>query len=177
MGIYTRPADIMRAQEARFRKVAVTMELAHTELVRGGKRDAAEATSGSITTAKLRAMGHPFGRVGGQGSATIGRGIQGAKGRFKGTGGKGQVTAKGVVQPLPINDQTGDLRKSFFLDGPTGKNMVYDMGFAASYAKYVLSPTGTKAMVPRGYFEFIKKRHKARKAAAIKVVRDQQRRP
>jgi hypothetical protein len=149
----------------------------HRELVRGGAGDASESTGGSLTTAQLRRMGHPFGRTSGPGSGTLGRGIQGKKSRFKGAGQKGQVTAKGVVQPLPINNQTGKLRDSFFLNGPTGRNQVYDMGFAAPYAKFVLSPTGTTKMVARGYFEFIKKRHRARSAAAIKVVRDKQKQP
>jgi hypothetical protein len=177
MAIYTRPADIMRAQEARFRRMGVAMLDVHRELVRGGKRDAAEATGGAISTKDLKAMGHPFGRVGGQGSGTIGRGIQGDRKRFSGKGDKGQITTKGVVKPLPINKQTGKLRDSFFLNGPTGPNHVYDMGFAAPYATFVLSPSGTKRMIPRGYFEFIKRRHKARKAAAIKVARDIQKQP
>jgi hypothetical protein len=147
-------------------------------------------------------MGHPFAR---EGSAA--RGIKGKdkQAKFKGYGkrysfqstnkqgnvvsqSQTQVKAKGKVNPLPINKQTGELRRSFFKTKYGGKDRVVWMGFRSPHAKYVLSPTGTKHMIYRGFYSrsknggvrdmgIIAQRHRARSAALVQSVRARQRKP
>lgn len=202
MAIITRPTDLARVQRDRFARMAVTYESAHKELCAGGEQDHRDYTSGSISTKQLAAMGHPFGRTGGQGSGTVGRGIQGSKAKFKGVGsydtlstnkrgvwtaGKSkQISGKGSVSPLPINKQTGRLQQSFFRTGEAGSTRTVRMGFRIPYASQVLNPNGTKRMIARGFYSkgssmagagILVKRHKARSAGVVQAVRDQQRKP
>jgi hypothetical protein len=62
------------------------------------------------------------------------------------------------------------------------------MGFRSPHAKYVLSPTGTKKMIYRGFYSrsknggvrdmgIIAQRHRARSAALVQSVRARQRKP
>jgi hypothetical protein len=171
MATHKSVASLMRAQEERFRRMDLSMNNLHTELVRGAYRDAAELTGGKVSTRTLRQMGHPFGRIGGAGSRTTGRGIQGDPRRFRGIGRKGQIT-RGAIRPLPINKQTGELRNKMKLEGPRGVEKVYSLGSSAPYAGFVLNPKGTRKMIARGYFPEIVRRHKARKAAFIRVYRE-----
>lgn len=171
MARHTSVASLMRAQEARFKRMELTMDNLHLELVRGSYRDAAELTGGKVKQKTLDQMGNPFGRLGGAGSRTAGRGIQGDAKRFRGVGRKGQIT-RGAIKPLPINKQTGRLRSEMKLTGPVGREKLFTLGSTAPYAQYVLNPKGTRKMIARGYFPEIVRRHKARKAAFIRVYRE-----
>jgi hypothetical protein len=150
--------------EKRFKQVGITAETVHAELYTGGKSDHFEFTDGKITTKDLKAAGHPFAR---QGQAQRGNQTK------KQLGGKRGFR----VNLLPINEQTGNLRRSYFETKPTGKDKVVRMGFRIRYAKFVLSPTGTRKMVARGFYSsggkagIIRKRHKLRLAVAKKLYR------
>lgn len=178
MGQFTRVADLQRRQAERFRQVGVKILTVHKELVSGGSQDFDELTAGSVSTRQLRSMGHPFGRSGGQGSDTGGRGVRKKLGVV---GSKGQTTHRGgVLRPLPINRQTGKLRRGKFVRGPMGIRRAYDIGSSAPYEPFILSPTGTSKMVARGFWgpggEF-RKRHRARVQSALIVIRELQRKP
>ena len=203
MSVYQRPADLARAQQRRFDAMHKTHENVHDELVGQGQNDHNAYTGGGISKKALRAMGHPFAR---EGSAA--RGIKDKKkqAKFAGYGkrytfqatnkqgkvvtqSKTQVGAKGKVNPLPINKQTGQLRSSFFRTKYGGKDRVVWMGFRSPHAKYVLSPTGTKHMIYRGFYSksrnttsvrdlgIIAQRHRARSAALVQSVRARHRKP
>lgn len=159
--------------EKHFRQVGVSAEAVHEVLVEGGQKDHFEYTAGAIKTKTLRRMGHPFARNG-----NAARGIVGSQSKLKSFGkAKGQIHGRGV-RPLPINIQTGKLRASFYRTNVKGKDLVVKMGFRMPYARFVLSPTGTKKMIARGFysnggqFGIIKKRHKFRLAVAKKVYRE-----
>jgi hypothetical protein len=200
MGIYTSPAALMVAQKQRFAGVKLTQTSMHRLAVQGGQEDHRDYTGGSVKTRELRAMGHPFGRSGGQGTNTGGRGIVRNVGRFKGAGAQtvtsgyrsksGQylfkiksqsaVSGRGKISPLPINRQTGLMQSSLVTTGPSGANQTYRVGFVAPYAKYVLSPYGTRKMVARGFYSkgnsvgglgVIAKMHRARNRGLILAVR------
>lgn len=199
MSVYQRPADLARAQQLRFNKMALTQVKAHEELVQQGENDHKAYVLGGISSKALKAMGHPFAR---QGSAA--RGIVKNKKQFKTYGNrygyqsttkKGVVNAsrtqvsKGKVDPLPINVQTGQLRRSYFRTKYSGRDKVVWMGFRSPHAKAVLSPTGTKKMIYRGFYSksrnstsprdlgIIAQRHRARSQALIQSVRARNRKP
>jgi hypothetical protein len=168
-----RPADIMRAMDRRIKRVGLAQVDMHMELVRGGEQDHAQLTSGRVPEAQLRAMGHPFGRTAGgaRGVVKKSRKYGALSARAKS---KGAVIRKGVLMPLPINRQTGMMRASYFKTAPSGKDRIVNMGFNAPYARYVLSPTGTRYMTARGFYSVgdsmaglgeIARRHRARTAA------------
>lgn len=198
MSVYQRPADLARAQQRRFDAMKLTQQGAHKELVEQGQNDHIAYTGGGVDKKALRAMGHPFAREG-----ASGRGIVKNKAQFKSYGNRyafqsttkngvvnksqAQVT-KGKINPLPINRQSGQLRRSYFKTGYQGRDMVVRMGFKAPHAKYVLSPTGTKKMIYRGFYSktrnssgsdqgIIARRHRARSAALVQSVRKRQRKP
>lgn len=203
MSVFQRPADLARAQTARFNAMHKTHESVHEELVGQGQNDHNAYTGGGLSKKTLRAMGHPFAREG-----SAGRGIKdkakqkkfagyGRRYAFQATDKNGkvvtqtktQVQARGKVNPLPINKQTGELRRSFFRTKYGGKDRVVWMGFRSKHAKYVLSPTGTKKMIYRGFYSrskastsvrdmgIIAQRHRARSAALVQSVRARQRKP
>lgn len=146
----------------------------HKELATQGREDFHDQTGGQVKSKTLAAMGHPFGRMATGGMRNI---TKGRAGSFSDAGLKGQVTKKGVVRPLPINVQTGRLRRAITLQGPSGRLKVYKLYSAAPHAKYVLSPTGTRKMIARGLLGprgLLRKRHKARLSALVDVLRAQQ---
>lgn len=193
MPTFHRPADLVRYQESRFRKMKLDRERVHRELVQQSISDHYEYTQGSISTKALAEMGHPFGR-----SGAGARGVKAAKRKkFAGAGAirgyetdkagrwknsvKPQVNSRGAVNPLPINRQTGKLRKSLRVTGPSGPLRIYRAGFTAEYAGFVLSPKGTSKMVARGFYSqgnsvagmgIIARNHKARLAALARVIRN-----
>lgn len=195
MGVYDTPTQLRLRQRTRFAAVIKDIHKVHKMIAEDGEEDFENATTGSVTPATLAAMGHPFGRLNGgrfrrasdgtrkliDGTGTGGgRGIKGGGKRFKGKGIKGQITAKGVIRPLPINRQSGMLHLGIKLVGPVGKGREFKLFSNAPHAKFVLRPGGTRLMVDRGLLGrngFLRKRHKARIAAYVDVVRKTGRKP
>lgn len=101
--------------------------------------------SGAITTRQLRRLGHPFGRGSSPAQREAGyRSMRGAPpARIR------SVLGRTAVPPLPINAQTGRLRASVRVRKAGEQD--YRVGAATPYAKYILSPTGTRLMVGRGF--------------------------
>ena len=180
MGVFTSPTQLRIHQRARFARVIGDMKKVHQMTARGGRKDFRESTQGGVKTDTLRKMGHPFGRIRSGNVATGGRGISGDGRRFVGSGIKGQVTRKGVLRPLPINQQTGKLHAAIRLAGPSGIHMEYRLFSSVPYAGFVLAPEGTRYMVARGLLGprgLLRKRHRARMAALVDVVRKSQSSP
>lgn len=183
MATFTRPAQLQARMKQRAAAATYGMGQAHKDLYTGGRKDHAQYTSGRVSTRELRDMGHPFGRKRSQDRSTGARGVQNGatqKDLSKHARSKGNRIRKGVLMSLPINDQTGGMRRSFFQSAEQGADRTVQMGFSADYARWVLSPTGTRKMVARGFYSvgeshaamgIIAKRHKARKAGIQAAVR------
>jgi hypothetical protein len=149
MSAFKRLHQLSLAAKAAAERAGDNARALHKIRVEGLVFDHNQLTSGRVPTKALRKMGHPFGRQGGAGSATGMRGIQGDAKRFQGIGKKGQISAKGVLSPLPINRQKGKLRQRFFVQDRKNETR---MGYRANPANAVLSPTGTSKMVARGFY-------------------------
>jgi hypothetical protein len=204
MATFHRPAQLMQHIQKRADTHVRSMRDVHRELWRGGIQDHAQLTSGRVTSDELRQMGHPFGRQTSGDRSTGVRGIQGDASRFATAGrtvttsrivrskkwGERKVTKtrstqirKGVVLPLPINKQTGALRRSFFASAEMGPSREVRMGFGVEYAGYVLSPNGTKYMTARGFYSSrngtqslaemgeVARRHRSRRSGLIAWAR------
>lgn len=180
MGRFTLPAHLMAQMDRRVTRMVSSIRQMHNELVLGGVRDHASLTSGGVSTRRLRQMGHPFGRQRSQDRSTGVRGVVKGPRVLFGQEKRRNRLRKGVLMPLPINKQTGRLRRSFWRTGPIGADRRVDMGFRAPYAKYVLSPEGTQKMVARGFHSHgsgigqlgaISKRHRARMQGALAAAR------
>lgn len=162
VGVYTTPTQLAQAQKARFTRVMHKQEEVHDELARAGLEDFLEAVSGPLKTKQLRQMGHPYAKT-----------QTGPRGAKPGTTGglKGQITKGGFVKPIPVNVQSGALRRLTRLSGPSGPFREYLLGSYAKHAKYVLRKGGTRRMVERPVFDHVRKRHKARLAMLMAEVR------
>lgn len=165
MGVYTTPTQLAQAQKARFARVMDKQEEVHALLAKFGLQDFLEAISGPLSTKQLRNMGHPYAKTSLGPRGALRNGVSPLK---------GQITRGGYVKPLPVNVQSGELRRMTRLSGPTGRFKEYALGSYAKHAGYVLRPGGTKRMIERPVFDHVKKRHKARIATLIAEVRKAQ---
>lgn len=182
MGIYTKPIDLMRAQEARFRKTMMTAEQMFILNVRSAEGDLEEVTSGTLTKKDLARLGHPFGRGSSAAKST-------AKGAMRGASKarRTRVGITGVVPLLPINKQSGKLRRGSFMRRTSSAPLTFVVGSDAPYAKYIFSPVGTKKMVGRGVMSgkdlglftgktgILERRWRARNMALLRVLKNRQR--
>jgi hypothetical protein len=145
MATHKSAASFGIALAKRFGNMQGSLRDIHDKIANEVVDDHMDLTSGTVTTKTLRQAGHPFGR--------------GPSGAQRGGNKKGRRSFK----RLPINRQTGQLRASKFKTGPSGPDRTYRIGFEIPYARFVLSPTGTRKMVARGFYEEIRSRHRARK--------------
>lgn len=165
MGVYTTPTQLAQAQKARFMRVIDKQEEVHTMLARAGLDDFLEVVSGPLSSKQLRQMGHPY--------AKTSLGPRGTRANTQSSL-KGQITRSGFVKPIPVNVQTGQLRRLTRLSGPSGVYKEYLLGSYAKHATMVLRKGGTARMVERPVFDHIQKRHKARIATLMAEVRKAQ---
>lgn len=195
MGIFTSHAQLMARQKQRFAGVRISMKDATRELAHSGKYDFLTQALGTITEKMLRQMGHPFGRTARTLDLTKLNGFRGLQtsetvflkdGTLKRNKNGGlafrrgaQITARGRVNPLPINKQTGRLARG--IQTVAKRNFTeYDLFSDVPYAKYVLSLTGTSKMIPRGLLGpqgLLRKRYRARHAGIVLGVRMAGRKP
>lgn len=125
--------DLAYFHRKRARRVGDSLIVAHQELAQAMVRHAKLLTSGSTKTGMLRYLDHPFAR---------------RHGRAK--------------QPLlPINRQSGRLHRSIRTRSLRSKGEdVFLFQFTAPYAKYVLSPRGTRTMLPRRFWASLREYYK-----------------
>ena len=129
MATFTRAEDLARHQRERAKRVQRSMELGSQEVAESAKRHASLLVSGFISTKDLARLDHPFARR--HGSARL--------------------------PVLPINMQSGRLRNSLrVFKRKTGDVTMWRLQFMAPYAKFVLSPTGTKRMLPRNFWNALR---------------------
>ena len=181
MGVYSKPIDLMRAQETRFRKTMMTAEQMFILNVRSAESDLEEVTSGTVSTSQLRRLGHPFARGASSAEST-------PKGAMRGASKKRRqrVGITGVVPLLPINKQSGKLRGGTFMRRTSSRPLTFVVGSDVAYAKYIFAPAGTKRMVGRGVMSgkdlgivgktgILERRWKARNVALLRVLKEKQR--
>lgn len=186
MGTFTRPAQLLARQKARFASVQMTQKEALKELAEAGKLDFLSQTVGTLSDKELRKIGHPYARrarvldiaqLGGRRGFSETETVRTRRGVRRQT--TTQVTARGRVRDLPINYQTGELRKGIQLMARNNGTM-YELFSNVPHAKFVLAVNGTKYMRPRGLLGpkgLLRIRHKARLAGIVAAVRDAQRKP
>jgi hypothetical protein len=131
---HTSAASLYLAQTRAFAKKKGTHRELVLKSVQQARSDLHKEMSGPVKTDALRKMGHPYGRGGSAGSA--------------GRGQRGSRRGRSSLAPNPINQQTGRLRRSIYLSERTPGR--WYLGASAPYAKYQLSPDGTKGKDGRG---------------------------
>jgi hypothetical protein len=105
------------------------------------KEEAIKLTSGTVSTAQLRAMGHPFAR-----------------------------RHPGSLARLPINRQSGGLQRSIrIMPRTVAGEEGFQLQFTSPHSKYVLRRMGTRKMVARGFWSEMKRRFR-RLASKVKLV-------
>lgn len=183
MGVFTSPTQLLVHQKKRFATASLTMHEAHEILAEGGKEDFLSQTSGTLTEKMLRKIGHPYARSARVLNIKKLNGFVGVNentvskktGKLNRNSKLQQVSARGTVRDLPINIQSGRLRRAIQLDKKAGRaGAIYDLYSAVPYAKHVLSLTGTKYMRARGLLGpkgELRIRYRMRHAATIQPVR------
>lgn len=165
---FTRGADLAKAQMRKWENDERTVLEAMAELGEAGKQDHVELVSGKIPTKALRAMGHPFGR-GPKPQKRLFADITSFRLGQRGIRSKGGGRRR--LNPLPINEQDGDLKRS--LRGPklnlAGKFI--DVWFEPTQSIIVLLRTGTRFMIARGFQKEVDRRHAARTHVFERLVR------
>lgn len=147
--------------EARLTRLALKRQAGFDLLVDATWADMIELTSGTVSTAELRRLGHPFAR-----GASVG-----APSRLQ----RGARAPVARMRTLPINRQSGRLQKSLGKRKVGGKGPLtrsFDVGTVkgAGRSIYVLMPAGTRRMVARGFWREVHRRLKARRDGFVKYL-------
>ena len=134
MAVYTSAAEMAKARRARAGNLNDAIRRTVDKAADIIEQEATVLTSGTISSATLAALGHPYSRA-----------------------------RPGSLPRLPINKQSGDLQRSARFKPFGGAGYAgFSFSYAAEYAKYILSPTGTKRMVARPFFAELVKRARPR---------------
>jgi hypothetical protein len=186
MGTFITPAGLYMRQKARFAMVTLTMNQAHEQLAEGGYEDFRDQTKGSLKSDQLAAIGHPYKRRTGPLDIRALKGFVGLNenevnkktGKRYRRGSLQQVTNTGTVKDLPINIQTGRLRRGIrIVSRRIAGNRVFDLYSDAPHAAFALAVDGTKYVRPRGLLGpngLLRIRHKVRHNALVEPVRRSQ---
>ncbi len=167
MAKFTNPAKMLAHMRRRAAVAVRDMSEFSEWAAREGYDDAFEGTSGRTSSAELARMGHPYGRGAGA-SSNYDR--------------AGNLLKRGSAPRLPINRQSGRLRRS--LRRRMSGRSQYDVGIGSGvgYARFILHPAGTRRMVGRGLMGWrkqnpgypaglLERRHRLRKSAARDALR------
>lgn len=155
MATFRDPKALAASQARRFADIERFIHTEHRRLVDEMMQVAIQQTSGPISSAELRRRGHPFGR---------GRGRIDAKGRMR-------IGSKGAAPKLPINVQSGELRRSWQITRrPSATGQVFQLQPTSPHA-IVLSPGGTRNMVARGFWTMMRAQFKRRNRVATQRMR------
>lgn len=155
MAVHSSYKGYSQAMLAKAKRIEDAMRAANAEIDREMKKAAHQAMSGTISTQTLRRLGHPFGRGRRRATAKVKR-----AGR---TVGRVRGSVRGKAPLLPINAQTGKLRRSLRASVHGGEHR---LTVNTRYAKFVLGKGGTTKMVDRGFDAYMKKRLKWEMARA-----------
>lgn len=118
--------ELASAQRRRISNIKLGMRIAEESQIGDTVTEARRLLSGTVTTAQLAHMDHPFAR------------------RHGGA----------LIPTLPINAQTRQLLNSLsVVRRNTESTMIFQIRFRANHARFVLAPQGTRFMVPRGFWD------------------------
>lgn len=172
MAVHSSPARLLAAQTARAKSAMRSIAAQARHQAAEGYRDAVEAMSGRVPSEALRRAGHPYGR-GPRPKANYESG--------------GNALMRGRAPLLPLNVQSGRLRRSARVSqsGPAAFDL--GIGGGVQYARYILHPAGTVKMVGRGLMGWravnasypaghLEKRHRLRTKAWRDALRQAHRR-
>ena len=139
----TKASKLPRYHAARLEVLRRSMRARHRTLVEEMAEEATKLTGGSITSAQLRAMGHPFARR--------------------------RKKSLRALRKLPINVQSGRLQRSMRIisEKTAGKVQSYRLQFT-SRSSIVLRKKGTKFMVARGFWTAMNHAYKRKRAALLR---------
>lgn len=167
MAVFHSASHLAASQSKRFHKVVRAWKVEHRTMAVGLGGWMQDQVSGGISTKELRRRGHPFGRRRGRNTLKLIGGSKGSQQRFRTT------TKSKIATPLlPINYQTGKLRRSFRIIPEQGFGLQsYRLQFTAKHAKFVLRQGGTKKMVARGYWTAVRAEWKSRNRKMIYSMR------
>lgn len=153
---FTKGIDLAAHQMKRLVAMQATIKQSVRLMRRLGEQDAGELTSGGVKAKTLAKLGHPFAR----GASTAKSTPAGRK--------------RGSVPMLPINVQSGKLKRSF-RSRDFKRNGFEVLSAQVPYAKFILSESGTRKMVARGMKKEANRRLKARQAAHVQYFVRKQR--
>lgn len=165
MATHRDPAKLAAVQRARALAMRTRLRVEHYKMCQELYDEAKSMLGGRTSVRDLIAMGHPYGRRAGTGGAP------GRQRRIKGT--------KGMMPALPINAQKGRLRDALHIRGAhQGQKQVYVLKVdkaSVPYARYILSPNGTRRMVTRPFWATLYKRWRKRNFELLVAMRERQR--
>lgn len=156
MATHTTSASLLMAQTRRFAAMQGDAESLLRKVAQEGLADCYRDTSGGISSKTLRRLGHPYAR---RASLSV------AKHRG----------VKGIAPLLPINVQSGRLRRSF--DLRKAGRWDWSIWNKAPYARWVLLDGGTRTTVGRGFQDRQVRRGKARMHGVLLSLKRQAARP
>lgn len=155
MATFTSAKALARSQAKRFARVERSLKIEHAEMAKQMQGFAVALTSGTISSQELARRGHPFGR-----------------GKGRKTTGKGALRMRMGTPLLPINRQSGRLVKGWrLMPRRTSGMQSFTLQNVAPHSKFVLSPTGTRRMVPRGFWVAMRKEFKAKNKDTLQRMR------
>lgn len=168
MARYTDPLALLRGQTRQMDAAMRAVEAVQARAVRQIVEHSDDLLSGSVSTATLRKMGHPFSRrrykALDKGTKASLRGRRTQRGRWELRG-----AGLGGLPVLPINRQTGRLLRDQTLSGgrlgPGVTRWTHSLN--APYAGFVLGEKGTRSMIARGYRKEMDRRWKRISKQAI----------
>lgn len=142
MATYRKGIDYLIGFEERLNQMNWSAKEAHKQIAAENYSDARELVSGKLTPAQTKGA---FARRRAQGST--------------------RRRNPGQAPLLPINVQTGLLRRGFSMRLAKKSPQTFILNNRAPYAKYVLLRGGTRFMVDRGFLKETDKRFRARNKA------------
>lgn len=166
MPVFHSASALANSQQSRSHKVVRAWKIEHKRMVDTMGKFMQDTVSGPIKTKELRRRGHPFGRRRGRISLKLYQNT-GRKQTFR-AGPKSRVP----TPLLPINYQTGKLRRSFRIIPQMGMGVQsFRLQFTARHSKFVLAQGGTKKVVARGYWSAVRTEWKSRNKKMVYQMR------
>lgn len=179
MRIFTNATLLAKSWELRKDLQTKSLRQVHKVLVNESHIDFRNYTDGKFDYKMRRKMGFPYKKLSfysKKRDKTFYR-MRGISKTFKKTGSlpvssKPQFSKRGSLRRLPINVDTGELRRKTFLRQP--RKDVYHLGSSSVSASYVLKIGGLPNMVDRHFYGprgIIKKLYKARRLGLYRMAK------
>lgn len=162
MAIYRDPYLWAASVDARLKKWHRRVKVLHREMAEDVSEHVDPLLSGGVKTKTLRALGYPYAKDFKRLAQPVEFEIGGVRAtKFMNVSRRGisrarrkKVGFKGSAPLLPINEQTGRLKRGKRLVRVGGYSQAFDLKFVGvSYSPFILSKHGTRKMVGRKFRE------------------------